>query len=114
MPHGAHGPARGHHREDDGRQRFIGPGLVVLPRPPAEPGAEKADQVARHRTATFIHMGAPSPVLMEPFIPSIQEGLDAPAPRRQGRSSASHGVCWEADEIYRKLKPTHVGKSISG
>ena len=97
QPHVAHRPDRRHHREDDGRQGFIGPGLVVLPHTPAELGAEEADQVTRHRTETFIRMGAPPTFLLDPVVPSPQEGLDGPAPIRQGRSRASHGVCREAE-----------------
>ena len=38
----------GNHRQDDGWQGFIGPGLVVLTDTPTEPRAEEADEVTGH------------------------------------------------------------------
>src|SRR5215468_10009516 len=84
--HLANGTHRRHHREDDCRQGFIGPGLIVLAETTTEPRAEKTDQVTGHRAEPFIPMSAPAAFLLDDLLPRLHEGLYGPAPIRQGRS----------------------------
>jgi hypothetical protein len=84
------------HGQDDGRQGFVGPRLVVLADTAAEVRAEEADQVTRHWAEPFISMGVPPAFLLDHLLPRSHEGLDGPAPIRQGGSRAAHGGCGQS------------------
>jgi hypothetical protein len=94
-PYCPNGPDGGNHREDDGREGLVGPGLGVLPETATEPRADKADEIARHRTAPLIPMGVPLVFLVDHAVPRLPEGLDPPVSIGQGCSGTSHRVCRE-------------------
>src|SRR5262249_40115714 len=63
----------------------------------AEMRTEKADEVTRHGAKSFIAMGTPPPFLLDPWVPSVQQGLDGPSTIGQGCARASHGGCRQAE-----------------